>query len=70
LTNVISSLNSSYKVIDVENGQQAINICETNDIDLIFTDLCMPIKNGYDVLTFIIEDKDLKHIPVIIVSSD
>jgi len=30
----------------------------------------MPIKDGFDVLSYIIDNEDLKHIPVIMMSAD
>lgn len=37
--------------------------------DLIILDLYLPKKNGWEILEEIIKDKDLKSIPVIILSS-
>lgn len=37
--------------------------------DLILSDLNMPGKNGYDIITEIKEDAELAHIPVIITST-
>ncbi|MBU5425403.1 response regulator transcription factor [Tissierella pigra] len=51
---------STYEDIDVvsmgENGYEALNICESNDIDLVLMDVRMPICNGV-IGTKIIKEK-------------
>lgn len=51
---------STYEDIDVvsmgENGYKALNICESNDIDLVLMDVRMPICNGV-IGTKIIKEK-------------
>ena len=51
---------STYEDIDVvsmgENGYEALNICKSNDIDLVLMDVRMPICNGV-IGTKIIKEK-------------
>lgn len=37
-------------VYEVDNGQAAVEICEKEDISLVFMDIRMPIKNGMDAI--------------------
>lgn len=55
-----------YKVIMAENGQIAKDILMENKchIDLILTDLQMPVMDGLQLLKFVVEE--FSHIPVIL----
>ena len=58
-------------VVEAEDGRQALNALEENpDFALIITDVMMPLLDGYEVLKFIRENEQLKHLPVIISTSD
>ncbi|KAL5733383.1 hypothetical protein ACOSP7_032723 [Xanthoceras sorbifolium] len=61
----------SYKVIAVENGLQAWKILEdqTNQIDLVLTEVIMPRLSGIGLLCKIMRHKTCKNIPVIMMSS-
>jgi PAS domain S-box-containing protein len=39
-------LKEPYKIINVKNGQEAVEACEKHDIDIILMDIKMPIMNG------------------------
>lgn len=49
------------------NGVEAINEIENNKYDVILLDLIMPIKDGFDVLDYIKENK--VNIPIIVTTS-
>ncbi|XP_058004273.1 two-component response regulator-like PRR37 isoform X3 [Hevea brasiliensis] len=70
---VVSALlrNCSYEVTAVANGIQAWKILEdlNNHIDLILTEVVMPILSGIGLLCKIMSHKTLKNIPVIMMSS-
>ncbi|MFP4556079.1 MAG: ATP-binding protein [Bacteroidales bacterium] len=38
----------NLRILRAENGLQAIDMCKKNDIDLVFMDIQMPLKNGYE----------------------
>jgi CheY-like chemotaxis protein len=58
-------------VVEAEDGREAIRALEENpDFALVITDVMMPLLDGYEVLKFIREDERLKHLPVIISTSD
>lgn len=44
---------SSYNVFEAENGQQAIDIIDKEEICVVLLDITMPVLNGYDVLEYI-----------------
>ena len=58
------------------DGKEAIDFltrqgkyCNVSLPALILLDVNLPLKNGYEVLRFIKENKDLKHIPVIMLTT-
>lgn len=58
-------------VVEAEDGREAIETLKKDpDFALVITDVMMPLADGYEVLKFIREDDQLKHLPVIISTSD
>ncbi|GAV71381.1 Response_reg domain-containing protein/CCT domain-containing protein [Cephalotus follicularis] len=70
---IVSALlqNCSYEVTAVANGLQAWKLLEdlTSHIDLILSEVAMPILSGISLLCKIMSHKTLKNIPVIMMSS-
>ncbi|HEY1758117.1 MAG TPA: response regulator [Bryobacteraceae bacterium] len=52
------------------NGQEALALLRTNWIDLVLTDINMPVMNGEEFLRSMEEDELLRTIPVLVVSTD
>ncbi len=58
-----------YSVITAENGQEALRLLENADIDLIISDILMPIMNGYELLQKVRESLDFANVPFIFLSA-
>lgn len=58
-----------YRALSMEHGQWAIEILETEQVDLILLDLDMPKMNGYETLERLKADPKLATIPVVVVSA-
>lgn len=60
-----------YKVIHVNNGEEALKKIKSEKPDLILLDLMMPLKSGFEVLKEIHEgdDEEIKKIPIIVASN-
>jgi signal transduction histidine kinase len=56
-------------VYEAENGRIALEKLAVHCIDIILLDIMMPEFGGFELLTQLKEDPDLKHIPVIILSA-
>ena len=52
------------------NGKEALDVMNSNWIDLIFADINMPVMNGIEMIKKMSEDNTLDKTPVIIVSTD
>ncbi|MBI9065712.1 MAG: response regulator [Salinivirgaceae bacterium] len=53
------------KIIEAEDGKIALKLAKENPVDLIITDIKMPVMNGIEFLKAIKSDPGLKNIPVI-----
>lgn len=61
-----------FKAIQVENGKDALDLLNINceDINMVLLDWNMPFLNGIDVLRSMRDDDRLKHIPVLMISTE
>jgi chemosensory pili system protein ChpA (sensor histidine kinase/response regulator) len=58
-----------YEVITAPNGLEALNILEEKHVDLILTDLEMPVMHGYELLRELKRRGLLEFIPVVVLTS-
>jgi len=58
------------KVLEAENGSEALKILEQEHIDLVLADLNMPIMSGMEMIYYMRGNENTKSIPVIIVSTE
>lgn len=68
---VLSTLNFKHKIIEANNGEEALAILEKKEIipDIIILDLNMPRINGIEFLRILKADSYLKYIPAIILTT-
>ncbi|WP_425392239.1 response regulator [Ekhidna sp.] len=64
-----SILSTEFRVYLSANGSSALDILQAEKIDLIITDLMMPYMDGFELVDHLKKDKELKKIPVVIVSA-
>jgi DNA-binding response OmpR family regulator len=62
-------LRGGYEVHVARNGEEALQLVESNNPDLVLLDVMMPLKSGYEVCTRIRERDDWRHIKVIMLSA-
>lgn len=58
------------KFMDAENGQQALDILQHSNVDLVLSDLNMPQMSGVDLVHQMKAKPDTKSIPVVIISTE
>lgn len=58
-----------YSVTVAENGYRALELIESEPVDLVLLDIMMPRMNGYQVLEQIKANPELRHIPVLVISA-
>lgn len=62
-------LSRTYHVLKAGNGEEALSILKEQDIDLILTDVMMPVMDGLQLCKQIKQNLRTCHIPVIILSA-
>lgn len=65
-------VSTEYEVLYAENGAQALDMIKENErqLSMILLDLLMPEMDGYELLEIIKADSALRHIPVIVLTSE
>ncbi len=65
--------NVNYHITRFSNGKEAIKFLESATPeelpDLALLDIKMPLRNGFDVLSYIKASERLKHIPTVIITT-
>ena len=56
--------------LDAGNGQEALDLLERNWVDIVLTDINMPVMNGEELLQRLGANPLLASIPVLVVSTD
>lgn len=57
-----------YELINAKSGQEALDILESQRIDLVLLDIMMPDMNGYEVCRRIKTDERFVNIPVVMLT--
>jgi two-component system, chemotaxis family, chemotaxis protein CheY len=58
------------KVITAVNGQDALDKMKDAWVDIVFSDIHMPVMDGIKLFSAMQEDPELREIPVVIVSTE
>ena len=59
-----------YKVLEAENAQQAFDLLETNNPDLILMDINMPDIDGYTLTSDLKTRPGLIHVPIVAITAN
>lgn len=66
-----SAKKAGYEVAEATNGQEGLEYLEKNaDVDLILSDLNMPIMGGIEMIRNIKNIEKLKFIPIVILTTE
>jgi two-component system, chemotaxis family, chemotaxis protein CheY len=56
--------------LEASNGEEALNILESNWVDLILSDIHMPVMDGFGLLRALREHQDWSQLPVVLVTTE
>jgi sigma-B regulation protein RsbU (phosphoserine phosphatase) len=56
-------------ILTAENGREALDKMRSGPVDLVLLDIMMPEMNGYEVLEHLKADRELRDVPVIVISA-
>lgn len=60
---------AGYNILTAQNGKEALRILEENCVDLVVSDINMPVMDGLELVKRIRQDKRFASLPVIAVTS-
>lgn len=66
---ICQHLSNYYKVIEAENGQEALDIILNKNISLVISDVMMPIMDGLELCKKIKNNIEINDIPIILLTA-
>lgn len=60
---------SGCKITEASNGAEALAKLSVQPVDLILTDINMPVMDGLKLVGFVRQNENLKNIPIIIITT-
>ena len=66
---VLTLKQKGFKIIEAQDGLDALSKIDTERPDLILLDIILPKMDGYKILSIVKNDKELRQIPVIMLTS-
>lgn len=66
---IADEVNQSYNVLIAGNGTEAIELLKSHSVQLIISDVMMPIMDGFALLKEVKTDIEFSHIPVILLTA-
>lgn len=61
---------AGHTPIVASNGQEGLDAMDANEIDMVFSDVNMPVMGGIEMVTQIKENPKYKFIPVIMLTTE
>ena len=62
-------LSGEYNTLLASNGEEALNIMQGQKVDLVISDIMMPVMDGCELCNRIKSDVELCHVPVILLTA-
>ncbi|MCR5756732.1 MAG: EAL domain-containing protein [Selenomonas sp.] len=59
-----------YRIVEAENGQEAMSIVEEQPVNIVLVDLVMPVMDGFQVLALMKQNDQLAGIPVVVMTAN
>ena len=61
---------SGFKVEQAEDGQEALEWLETNEVDVVLTDINMPRLDGFGFIEEVRRRDDLRALPILVLTTE
>ncbi len=62
-------LKNKYAILKAEDGKEALKILQTEAIQLVVSDVMMPVMDGFELCRIIKSDVEYSHIPVVLLTA-
>ena len=69
LQTVKNLLSRTYQVYTAQQGEQALAVLKEKEIDIVVSDIMMPVMDGLTLCRRIKQDAEINHIPVILLTA-
>src|SRR5690606_24261612 len=69
LQTVKNLLSRTYQVYTAQQGEQALAVWKEKEIDIVVSDIMMPVMDGLTLCRRIKQDAEINHIPVILLTA-
>ena len=66
---IVHCLSDCYNVFDAPNGKQALNVLFKENIQIVISDVMMPVMDGMELCRKIKTDIRISHIPVVLLTA-
>lgn len=66
---VVRQLSKEYAVLTATNGEEALQVLDGNYVNLVVSDVVMPVMDGFELCKRIKSDLNYSHIPVILLTA-
>jgi len=66
---LLTEVLTEYNILEAEDGQDAVSILSAEHIDIVISDVIMPIMDGLELCRYIKQNFDTCHIPVILLTA-
>lgn len=66
---IAREINATYNVVTARDGEEAMSLLKMHSIQLIVSDIMMPVMDGLDMLRKVKTDLEYSHIPVILLTA-
>ena len=66
---IAKELGQYYQILTAGNGKEALGIIRSQKVDLVISDIVMPLMDGWELCRTIKNDTDLSYIPVILLTA-
>jgi two-component system cell cycle response regulator DivK len=60
---------AGYELVEAVDGEEGVRLAETERPDLILMDIQLPVLDGHEATRRIKQNPELRHIPIIVVTS-
>lgn len=64
-----SFVTEGYHILKAKNGKEALKQLDNNQVDLVISDVMMPIMDGIELCKVIKNDIDYSHLPVVLLTA-
>lgn len=66
---IARELSASWAVLEAANGQEALNLLKEKTVNLIISDVMMPIMDGFELCNQVKNDVNYSHIPFLLLTA-